>query len=110
MAYDEELANRVRELLSDESGVVEKKMFGGLAFLINGHMSVAPSGQGGLLVRVPKNQTEDLLQREHVTPMVMSGRELRGWLYVAENGVATKRQLQSWVDRGVGYAKGLPPK
>ncbi|OBI88787.1 TfoX/Sxy family protein [Mycobacterium sp. 1245805.9] len=110
MAYDEDLANRIRELLGSERGVEEKRMFGGLAFLINGNMSVAASGQGGLLVRVPPEDTDKLLKRAHVGPMVMAGREARGWLRVDAAGVGTKRQLQDWVTRGVGYARGLPPK
>jgi TfoX/Sxy family transcriptional regulator of competence genes len=110
MAYDEDLANRIRELLGSEKGIEEKRMFGGLAFLINGNMSVAASGQGGLLVRVPPDDTDKLLQRAHVSPMVMAGREARGWLRVDAGGVQTKRQLQSWVSKGVGYARSLPPK
>jgi len=110
MAYDEDLANRIRELLGSERGVEEKRMFGGLAFLINGHMSVAASGQGGLLVRVPPDDTDKLLERAHVGAMVMSGREMRGWLHVDLEGVHTKRQLQGWVTRGVGYARSLPAK
>ena len=110
MAYDEDLANRIRELLGAEQGVDEKRMFGGLAFLINGNMSVAASGQGGLLVRVPPDDTDKLLERAHVGPMVMAGREARGWLHVDADGVRTKRQLRSWVTRGVGYARSLPPK
>ena len=110
MAYDEDLANRIRELLGSEPGVEEKRMFGGLAFLINGNMSVAASGQGGLLVRVPREDSDKLAERAHVSPMVMAGREARGWLRVDEAGVQTKRQLHSWVNRGVGYARSLPPK
>jgi len=110
VAYDEDLANRIRELTSTERGVAEKRMFGGVAFLINGNMSVAVSGRGGLMVRVPPDETEALLRREHVEPMVMAGRETRGWLRVADDGVRTKRQLQSWVTRGLDYAKSLPPK
>ena len=110
MAYDEDLANRIRELLGSQQGVEEKRMFGGLAFLIYGNMSVAASGQGGLLVRVPPDDTEKLLEREHVNPMVMAGREARGWLRVDAEGVKTKRQLESWVARGAGYASSLPPK
>jgi TfoX/Sxy family transcriptional regulator of competence genes len=110
VAYDEDLADRIRELLSGERGIEEKRMFGGLAFLINGNMSVAASGQGGLLVRVPPETSDRLAQRDHVSPMVMAGREARGWLRVADDGVKTKRQLQSWVTRGVDYAKGLKPK
>src|SRR6185437_6639711 len=110
MAYDEDLAYRIRELVAAERAVEEKRMFGGLAFLINGNMSVAASGQGGLLVRVPPDETDRLVAREHVQPMVMAGREARGWVRVSTDGVKTKRQLQSWVNRGVGYAKSLPPK
>jgi len=110
MAYDEDLAYRIRELVAAEHGVEEKRMFGGLAFLINGNMSVAVSARGGLMVRVPPDETEKLLAREHVEPMVMAGRESRGWLRVALDGVKTKRQLQSWVTRGVDYAKSLPSK
>jgi TfoX/Sxy family transcriptional regulator of competence genes len=110
MAYDEDLANRIRELLGSERGVEEKRMFGGLAFLINGNMSVAVSGQGGLMVRVSREDTDKLLTRSHVSPMVMAGREARGWLRVDVEGVQTKRQLQSWVSRGVGFARSLPAK
>src|SRR3954454_14172362 len=110
MAYDEDLADRIRELLGPQKGVEEKRMFGGLAFLINGNMSVAVSGRGGLMVRVPPDETEKLLAREHVEPMVMAGRETRGWLRVTAEGVRTKPQLLSWVTRGVEYAKCLPPK
>ena len=110
MAYDEDLADRIRELIGPESGLVEKRMFGGLAFLINGNMAVAASGQGGLLVRVPPDDTETLLEREHAAPMVMSGREARGWLRVDTDGVSTKRQLEGWVELGADYAKSLKPK
>jgi TfoX N-terminal domain len=110
VAYDTELADRIRELVAAERGVEEKPMFGGLAFLINGNMSVAASGKGGLMVRVPPDETEKLLQREHVEPMVMAGRETRGWLRVSVDGVKTKRQLSAWVGRGIDYAKSLPPK
>ncbi|BBZ28707.1 hypothetical protein MMAD_30020 [Mycolicibacterium madagascariense] len=109
MAYDEDLANRIRELVAAEHAE-EKRMFGGLAFLINGNMSVAASGRGGLMVRVPPEDTAALLARKHVEPMVMAGRETRGWVRVAPEGIATKRQLQSWVTRGVVYARSLPPK
>jgi TfoX/Sxy family transcriptional regulator of competence genes len=110
MAYDEDLAHEIRELLGARAGVEEKRMFGGLAFLINGNMSVAVSGQGGLLVRVPPDDTDKLVRRAHVSAMVMAGRETRGWLRVAADGVRTRRQLQAWVTRGVGYARTLPPK
>jgi hypothetical protein len=110
MAYDVDLSDRIRELLGPERGVDEKRMFGGLAFLVSGNMAVAASGQGGLMVRVPPADTEKLLAREHVTAMVMAGRETRGWLRVGTDGVRTKRQLQGWVTRSVDYARSLPPK
>nr|WP_090277181.1 TfoX/Sxy family protein [Mycolicibacterium komanii]CRL71237.1 hypothetical protein CPGR_02330 [Mycolicibacterium komanii] len=110
MAYDEDLAHRIRELLSGERGVEEKPMFGGLAFLVNGNMAVAASGQGGLMVRVPYDDAAKLLSREHVAPMVMAGREMRGWLRVTSDGLTTKRQLQPWITRSVDFAKSLPPK
>jgi hypothetical protein len=110
MAYDEDLANRLRELLAAENGVEEKRMFGGLGFLINGNMAVAASGHGGLMVRVPPEDTDELLAGDHVEPMVMAGREARGWVRVRDDGFATTRQLKTWVIRGVNYAKSLPPK
>ncbi len=110
MAYDIDLADRIRELLGTVRGVDEKRMFGGLAFLINGNMSVAASKQGGILVRVPPDETEKLLARAHVNPMVMAGREARGWIRVDADGVKTKRQLKTWVTRGVEFAQRLPPK
>ena len=110
MPHDPDLADRIRELIAAESGVTERRMFGGLAFLVNGNMAVAASGAGGLMVRIPPAETETLLRRDHVEPMVMAGRETRGWLRVREDGVRTTRQLQSWVSRGVGYARTLPPK
>jgi TfoX/Sxy family transcriptional regulator of competence genes len=110
MAYDEDLANRIRELLAGESGVTEQKMFGGHAFLVGGHMSVAASGQGGLMVRVDPGQTDELLAKPHAAPFEMRGRAMAGWLRVAPEGVRTKRQLEPWVERGVAYARSLPPK
>jgi TfoX/Sxy family transcriptional regulator of competence genes len=110
MAYDEGLADRIREVLADEPGVVEKRMFGGLAFLIGGNMSVAASGQGGLLVRCDPAQTEALLDEPHAAPMVMRGRPMDGWLRVSSDGVATKRDLERWARRGVEYARSLPAK
>jgi TfoX/Sxy family transcriptional regulator of competence genes len=110
MAYDEELANRVRELMADEAGVTEKKMFGGLASLIGGNMSVAASGQGGLMVRVDPDETDALLQKPHARPFEMRGRGMKGWIRVDDEGVRTKRQLSPWVKRGVAYARSLPAK
>ena len=110
MAYDEDLANRIRELVGMEPGLTEKKMFGGLAFLISGNMSVAASGQGGLLVRVDPEGGAALAGKPHAAPMVMRGRQMDGWLRVDDEGVKTKRQLEAWVARGVTYARSLPPK
>jgi hypothetical protein len=110
MAYDEDLANRIRELIAGEPGVVEQKMFGGLAFLIGGHMSVSASGRGGLLLRVAPEETEALLAKPHAGPFEMRGRTMDGWLRVAPEGLRTKRQLEPWVKRGVAYARSLPPK
>ncbi len=110
MAYDEDLANRIRELVGDEAGLTEQGMFGGLAFLIAGRMSVAASGQGGLLVRVEPEETALLASRPHARRFEMRGREMKGWLRVDAEGVRTKRQLEPWVKRGVAYARSLPPK
>ena len=104
------LAHRVRELLADEEGVTEMAMFGGLAFLLAGNMSVAASGQGGLLVRVDPHEGERLLTGAHVSPMVMRGREMKGWLRVEAEAVRGKRELAAWVRRGVAFARSLPPK
>jgi hypothetical protein len=110
MAYDEDLANRVRELVAVEPGVDEMRMFGGLAFLIGGNMAVAVSGQGGLMVRVDPDETEALVARPHARPFEMRGREMKGWLRVDAEGVRTKRTLEPWVRRGVAYARSLPAK
>jgi TfoX/Sxy family transcriptional regulator of competence genes len=110
MAYDEDLANRVRELIADEESLTERKMFGGLAFLIGGHMSVSISRQGGLMLRVDPADTEALLAKPHAHPFEMRGRVMDGWLRVEADGVKTKRQLERWVDRGVAFARSLPPK
>ncbi len=110
MAYDEDLADRIRELVADEAGLSEKRMFGGLAFLIGGHMAVSASGRGGIMVRVDPAQTERLLSTTAATPMEMQGRPVEGWLRVDADHVRTKRQLASWVTRGVAYARSLPAK
>lgn len=110
MAYDRDLADRIREVLGSERGVEEKRMFGGLAFLVNGNMAVAVSGQGGLLVRVAPEDADGLLKRAPASPMVMAGREIRGWIRVEAAGVRTRRQLQGWVAHGIGCARRLPPK
>jgi hypothetical protein len=110
VAYDEELADRIRELLGVQSGLTEKKMFGGLAFLIGGNMAVAASGQGGVLVRVDPAQSERLVATTKARPMEMRGRRMDGWLRVARDDVHTKRQLEKWVEIGATYARSLPSK
>jgi TfoX/Sxy family transcriptional regulator of competence genes len=110
MAYDEDLANRIRELIAGEPDVTERRMFGGLAFLVGGNMSVAASGQGGLMVRVNPEDTEALIAKPHARSFEMRGRAMQGWLRVDAEGVRTKRQLEPWVKRGVAYARSLPAK
>jgi TfoX/Sxy family transcriptional regulator of competence genes len=110
MAYDEDLANRLRELLGDEDAITEKRMFGGLAFLLHGNMSVSASRNGGLLARIDPAETDAALARPHVQLMEMGGRRMAGWVTVAPEGVRTKRQLAPWVKRSVAFAKTLPPK
>lgn len=110
MAYDEDLAYRVRDLLEPEPGLREKKMFGGLAFLINGHLAVTVSRLGGLMLRVDPAQTEALLREKHAQPFEMRGRLMDGWIRVEAAGVAKDADLERWATLGVGYAKSLPPK
>jgi TfoX/Sxy family transcriptional regulator of competence genes len=110
MAYDEQLAERIRELVEGEPGLEEKKMFGGLAFLINGNMAVAASSEGGLLLRVDPEETEQHLAHPHTDPFVMRGREMNGWMRVIPDGLGTEVELRRWVNVGVTYARGLPPK
>jgi TfoX/Sxy family transcriptional regulator of competence genes len=110
MAYDEDLAARIRELVAGEEGVTEQRMFGGLAFLIGGNMAVAASGQGGVLVRIDPDEGEALLSEPDVEPMVMRGRPMSGWLRVEADAVQTDAQLEPWVRRGVTYARSLPAK
>jgi TfoX/Sxy family transcriptional regulator of competence genes len=110
VAYDEQLAERIRELLADEPNVREQRMFGGLAFLIGGNMAVAASGQGGALVRVDPEESDALVVKTKARPMEMRGREMRGWLRVDDEDLRTKRQLAKWVDLGRAYARSLPQK
>ncbi len=110
MAYDEDLADRIRELVGAEPGVSEVKMFGGLAFLIGGNMAVSASRQGGIMVRVDPEQSDRLVSTTSAYPMVMRGRAMDGWLRVDADHVRTRRQLASWVARGVAYAGSLPAK
>ncbi len=110
MAYDEELAGRIRELIRGERGLTEKKMFGGLAFLIGGNMAIAASGQGGLLVRVDPDESDGLVEKTNAYRMEMRGREMAGWLRVDAENVRTKRELERWVTLGADYARSLPTK
>jgi hypothetical protein len=110
VAFDPDLADRIRQLIAAEPSLTEVKMFGGLAFLLGGNMAVAASREGGLLLRVDPAQTDALLAKPHASPFVMRGRAMDGWLRVDAEGVKTKSQLQRWVDRGVAYARTLPPK
>jgi TfoX/Sxy family transcriptional regulator of competence genes len=110
VAYDEELADRIRELIGSDVDLTETKMFGGLAFLIGGNMAIAASGQGGLLVRVHPAQSDTLVAKTSARLMEMRGRSMRGWLRVDAEDVRTKRQLARWVDLGATYARSLPAK
>ncbi len=110
MAYDEELAHRVRAALSTAPGLTEKKMFGGLAFLINGHMAASASGRGGLLLRCDPAETEKLVAESHAHRFEMRGREMQGWLRIDANGIRSDTDLERWVAVGARYAASLPPK
>jgi TfoX/Sxy family transcriptional regulator of competence genes len=110
VAYDLVLADRIRELLLFESEVAEKRMFGGIAFMIGGHIAVALSSSGGLLLRVEPDDWERLLTQPNVGPFVNSGRELRGWVRVDEEGLTEDADLEEWVRTGVTLARALPPK
>jgi hypothetical protein len=110
MAYDEDLAYRIRELLVDEPNITETKMFGGLAFLVEGNVAVAASGQGGLLVRVDPTKSDKVIATTSAVPMVMRGREMLGWLRVDADAIGTKRQLGKWVTMGTTYTRTLPAK
>lgn len=110
MAYDGELADRIRDLLSGESGLREQRMFGGLAFLVNGNMAVSASSHGGLLLHIDPSQAEDLVDEPHVRRAEMRGRIMNGWLRVDADVVTTDAELRVWVDHGVKHARSLPPK
>jgi TfoX/Sxy family transcriptional regulator of competence genes len=105
MAYDEDLADRIRELLAGEPDVLERRMFGGLAFLVGGSMAVAASGQGGIVVRVGPEESDALVASTGARPMEMRGRPMRGWLRVDEAGIGSDDQLAEWVGRGVALAR-----
>ena len=110
VAYDEELARRIREVIEGEPDLTEKKMFGGLGFLIGGNMAVAASGQGGLLIRVDPAESARLLSTTKARPMEMGERPVQGWLRVDPEDLRTKRQLVRWVQLGTKYARSLPAK
>ena len=110
MAYDERLADRIRELLEAEPDVTEKKMFGGLAFLVGEHMAISASGQGGVLVHVDPMATDTLIAGTHAQVAIMRGRPMNGWLRVQTEHLQTKRQLAKWVELGVVAARSMPPK
>lgn len=110
MAYDEELASRIREQVAGEAGLTEQKMFGGLAFLIGGNMAIAASGQGGVLVRADAEESDRLAETTDAKLMEMRGKQMRGWLRVGAEHVQTKRQLAKWVELGTTYARSLPAK
>ncbi len=110
MAYDEELAQRIRDLLTDQDGVSEKAMFGGLAFLLDGNMAITASTRGGVMVRVGEADSDDALARPHTKQIVMRGRPMRGWIHVEPEALKTKRQLDGWVRRAVKFTSTLAPK
>jgi TfoX-like protein len=110
VAYDADLADRIREAVQGESGLSERAMFGGLAFLIGGNMAVSASSQGGLLLRVDPAETGSLVAEPHVRRFEMRGREMDGWLRIDPEAITSDEELRAWVDRGVTYARSLPPK
>jgi TfoX/Sxy family transcriptional regulator of competence genes len=110
MAYDVDLADRVRELLGDEPGVTERPMFGGLAFFVGDHMAMTVSGRGGVLVRVDQSQAPKLVASGRADVAIMRGRRMRGWLRVSTEHLRTKRQLEIWVHRAIDQARSLPAK
>ena len=110
MAYDVDLADRLRGRLGGECGVVEKRMFGGLAFLVGGHLAVSASSRGGLLLRVDPAELGSLADDPRVRPFEMRGREMAGWLHVEVDGSVSEDELGQWVDQGVALARSLPPR
>jgi len=110
MAYDQDLADRIRLLIEGDPALTEKKMFGGLAFLIGGNMAIAASSQGGAMIRVDPQQSDALIATTTASLVEMRGRAMPGWLRVSSGDLGTDDQLSFWVERGVGYARSLPPK
>ena len=110
MPYDRQAADGIRVLLSDRADVVERKMMGGLVFMVNGHMCVTASGRGGILVRVGPEAQAGVLKEPHVKPMTMAGRSMAGFVRVMPDGYRTAASLRKWVKRGVKFVESLPPK
>jgi TfoX/Sxy family transcriptional regulator of competence genes len=110
MAYDEALAARIRGLLGDAPDVTEKKMFGGLAFLVHGNMAIAASGEGGILVRVDPARSDQLVATTHASVAEMRGRLMTGWLRVDADALRSDADLARWVETGAEFARSLPPK
>jgi TfoX/Sxy family transcriptional regulator of competence genes len=110
MAYDEDVASRICELIASEDGYTEQKMLGGIGSMIDGHMAVGVSGEGGLMIHCSKEDAEALLARPAARPFEMRGREMKGWLRVDAESVSTKRELEPWVMESLAFARGLPPK
>jgi TfoX N-terminal domain len=110
MAYDLELAGRIRRLIGSDPDLTEKKMFGGLAFLIGGNMAIAASGQGGAMIRVDPEESAALIDTTSADLVEMRGRAMPGWLRVSSDDLRSDDQLAPWVERGTGYARSLPPK
>jgi TfoX/Sxy family transcriptional regulator of competence genes len=109
MAYDEQLADRITELLKDQSDLIEKKMFGGIGYLLRGNMACGVTG-GDLIVRVGREDYADALVKEFTKPFDMTGRAMTGWVVVTPEGISTDNELWEWVDRGIQFALSLPPK
>lgn len=110
VAYDEELAHRIRGVLSEESGLTERAMFGGLGFMLDGHMAVAAGSGGSLMVRVDPDESDELVDGVAITLMEMRGRKMRGWLLVESSATADDDVLAQWVGRGVAFVRALPLK
>jgi hypothetical protein len=110
VAYDEDLANRIREELAGEPAITEQRMFGGLGFLLGGHLCVGARGKGGLIARVDPDESDEALAEPHASPMQMRGREMRGWIIVAPEGVDSAEELAGWVERSRAFVRTLPPK
>jgi TfoX N-terminal domain len=110
MAYDQVLAQRIRDIIGPDPELTEQKMFGGLSFLIRGRMAISASGQGGVFLHVSKDQGEELVTTTEATTVIMRGKEMLGWLRVAAEYVATDDELSPWVELGIEHARSLPPK